>query len=213
MCYVFSYSSSREVDDPLNQRKYVVFEDKLVDLFKVCKCGSLCDVRLLQPKSFGSMVKVKATCTHCDENVSWESQPRIGDVPAGNLLFSCAALFGGESPDKFFRTLANINIQAITSRTFHNHQAQYLQPAVVTTWKEHQAALIAELLEKGEPLVLGGDGRADSPGHCAKYGTYTMMDLSSGKVIDIQLVQVSKKESQTNRFYYFIYYLINQLNN
>uniref|UniRef100_A0AAV2LZS8 Uncharacterized protein n=1 Tax=Knipowitschia caucasica TaxID=637954 RepID=A0AAV2LZS8_KNICA len=31
--------------------------------------------------------------------------------------------------------------------------------------------------------------RADSPGHSAKYGSYTMMDLKSNKVVDIQLVQ------------------------
>lgn len=44
--------------------------------------------------------------------------------------------------------------------------------------------------ERGEPLVLGGDGRADSPGHCAKYGSYSTIDLEQGIVVDIQLVQV-----------------------
>lgn len=43
--------------------------------------------------------------------------------------------------------------------------------------------------ERGEPLVLGGDGRADSPGHCAKYGSYSTIDLEQGIVVDIQLVQ------------------------
>jgi hypothetical protein len=32
--------------------------------------------------------------------------------------------------------------------------------------------------------------RADSLGHCAKFGSYTMMDLRSKRIIDIQLVQV-----------------------
>ncbi|CAM4733278.1 unnamed protein product [Leuciscus chuanchicus] len=31
--------------------------------------------------------------------------------------------------------------------------------------------------------------RADSPGHCAKYGSYSLMDLNTGKMIDVQLVQ------------------------
>lgn len=39
-------------------------------------------------------------------------------------------------------------------------------------------------------IVCGGDGRADSPGHSAKYGTYTMMELRKKAVIDIQVVQV-----------------------
>lgn len=40
------------------------------------------------------------------------------------------------------------------------------------------------------PLIIGGDGRADSPGHSAKYGTYSVLYLRSGKVMDVQLVQV-----------------------
>ncbi|KAI4799994.1 hypothetical protein KUCAC02_016532 [Chaenocephalus aceratus] len=42
---------------------------------------------------------------------------------------------------------------------------------------------------EGRDLVLGGDGRADSPGHCAKCGSYTMLELHANVVIDIQLVQ------------------------
>ena len=51
-----------------------------------------------------------------------------------------------------------------------------------------QTALLAAL--GGSTVVLGGAGRADSPGHSAKYGSYTMVELQSNKVIDIQLVQV-----------------------
>lgn len=34
------------------------------------------------------------------------------------------------------------------------------------------------------------DGRADTPGHSAKYGSYAMLDMDLMLVIDIQLVQV-----------------------
>ncbi len=37
--------------------------------------------------------------------------------------------------------------------------------------------LVWVLLAFDEPLSLGGDGRSDSPGHSAKYGAYTLMDL------------------------------------
>ena len=37
-------------------------------------------------------------------------------------------------------------------------------------------------------LVIGGDGRADSPGHSAKYGSYTIFDLEKSNVLDVQLV-------------------------
>lgn len=33
--------------------------------------------------------------------------------------------------------------------------------------------------------------RSDSPGHCAKYGTYSLIEERLNKVVDLQLVQVS----------------------
>ena len=46
---------------------------------------------------------------------------------------------------------------------------------------------------KGVPLNLGGDRRADSPEHLAKYGSYCVLDCDSNKVLDMQLVQVSSE--------------------
>lgn len=43
-------------------------------------------------------------------------------------------------------------------------------------------------MQKGR-IALGGAMRADSPGHSAKYRSYTMMELDSENVLDIQLVQ------------------------
>ena len=54
----------------------------------------------------------------------------------------------------------------------------------------YHEALVAMLQSNNSTLVLGGDGRADSPGHSAKYGTYTLMELSHNIILDIQLVQV-----------------------
>ena len=42
---------------------------------------------------------------------------------------------------------------------------------------------------------LSGDGRSDSPGHNAKYGTYTCMDRKNGKVAEFSLVQVTEISS------------------
>lgn len=42
---------------------------------------------------------------------------------------------------------------------------------------------------------LNEDGRCDSPGHNAKYGTYTLMDSDSAKVVEFKAVQVSEVKS------------------
>ena len=51
--------------------------------------------------------------------------------------------------------------------------------------------LLKQLRQEKRQLVISGDGRADSPGPSAKFGSYTVMELKKGVVIDVQLVQVS----------------------
>ena len=51
-------------------------------------------------------------------------------------------------------------------------------------------ALIGKARRRNTPLNIGGDGRCDSPGYSAKFGSYSVMDLDQKKVIDVQLVQV-----------------------
>jgi solute carrier family 8 (sodium/calcium exchanger) len=42
-----------------------------------------------------------------------------------------------------------------------------------------------------EIAELGGEARCCSPGHTAKYGSYSIMNLDNNKVVDVQLVQVN----------------------
>ena len=39
--------------------------------------------------------------------------------------------------------------------------------------------------------MFAGDGRSDSPGHSAKYGTYTVMDTDIEKIVDFEVIQVT----------------------
>ena len=34
---------------------------------------------------------------------------------------------------------------------------------------------------------MAGDARCCTPGHCAKYGSYSVMDCNTNKVVDIQV--------------------------
>ena len=42
-------------------------------------------------------------------------------------------------------------------------------------WKDYQTKLLKKLKDFGTGLVLAGDGRHDSMGHCAKFGAYTIL--------------------------------------
>ena len=145
------------------------------------------------PYRKGSMVVVQQDCPRCEYSRRWYSQPLINNIPAGNILLSGAILFCGLSYTKFLRAMDTINIAAISPRTFQEHATSYLQPTIWHGWCEHQTLLLDQLRRSGGQLVLGGDGRADSPGHCAKYMSYTLMELTQNKIIELQLIQVIKK--------------------
>ena len=114
----------------------------------------------------------------------------IGNIPAGNISLSAAILFAGALPTKALRIFKILNCCCISPGTFFRHQRQYLQPAISTISKSEQFALLSQLREQKKKLALSGDGRADSPGHSAKYGSYTVIEMSCSKVLDYRLVQV-----------------------
>uniref|UniRef100_A0A8C9YFY0 Uncharacterized protein n=1 Tax=Sander lucioperca TaxID=283035 RepID=A0A8C9YFY0_SANLU len=73
-------------------------------------------------------------------------------------------------------------------QAFRKHAKTYLEPAIVWKWKRAQQVELQSLSQQSK-VIIGGDMRADSPGHCAKFGSYTVMNLETSTVIDIQLVQ------------------------
>uniref|UniRef100_H2XTE1 MULE transposase domain-containing protein n=1 Tax=Ciona intestinalis TaxID=7719 RepID=H2XTE1_CIOIN len=48
---------------------------------------------------------------------------------------------------------------------------------------------IKTMTTRQQPLIIGGDMRADTPGHCAKFGTYSFLELNINKIISTQLLQ------------------------
>ena len=115
----------------------------------------------------------------------WESQPFIRDVPAGIFLRQLPYSL----PAKALCVFSTPNCATISYSTFFRHQSTYLIPSVSCVYLRHQKTLLNSLKDK-DGLVVAGDGRADSPGHSAKYGTYSVIELTINKVVDFQLVQV-----------------------
>ena len=112
-------------------------------------------------------------------------------MPAGNLLLSAAILFSGSHFSKVQQLFRDMNMACISRTTFDNYQNKCLLPVVLNSWVSERKHLVHQLADMNGGLVLAGDGRADSPGHSAKYGSYSMLELRINKVVDIQLVQAS----------------------
>jgi hypothetical protein len=68
-----------------------------------------------------------------------------------------------------------MNVVSISRTTYNVHQANYLEPTVINTWKQKHKELIERLAAMEGGLILSGDGRSDSPGQYAKYGAFTFI--------------------------------------
>jgi ribonuclease HI len=177
---------------PVEQKKFVVFEKNLDELFVTC---STCAKPIVEQskKCIGSMVVVQAVCVDGHQN-KWRSQPMIGEKIAGNLLLAGSILFSGNTFQNVNSLAQCLNLAFIGRSTFYDMQKEVLFPVVDKAWKDHQVDLLNETKESSK-LDICGDGRCDSPGHCAKYGTYTVMEENSSKILDFEVVQVTEVSS------------------
>ena len=86
-----------------------------------------------------------------------------------------------------------LNLAFLSSSTFYIMQAKYLTPVINFAWLREKTRVFQMLM--AESLTIAGDGRCDSPGYSAKYGTYTAMDTKTKLVIDFNVVQVAEASS------------------
>ena len=181
-------SSKPSKEKSYNERKYIVFESKLQELFANCPICHENGSTTLQEQ--GTLVQVTFTCRGCGHSTNWSSQPCLNRMPVGNLLLSAAILFTGSLVTKTFRLFDAMNLARMSQLAFYKHQKNYLQPIVLNKWKTQQKDMLIELSHLEGGLVIAGDGRSDSPGHCAKYGGFNTIECRLNRVIDIQVVQV-----------------------
>ncbi|XP_034077579.1 uncharacterized protein LOC117549630 [Gymnodraco acuticeps] len=178
--------SGQEQNPPQTINTYIVYETCLMELFESCPvCKRVCDV---QTRRIGTFISVQQLCPHCQFTRNWNSQPVLGSTPVGNLQLSVATYVNGASFYKLSKVFKAMNMQLCKYNTFRRHARMFIEPAIVSYWQKSQEGMLQKLHAE-EKVIVGGDMRADSPGHYAKFGSYTMMDLKNNKVVDLQLVQ------------------------
>ena len=195
--YFPSDSEGSENDDDNSQtlpkqKKFIVFENELLKLFKFCQqCGSPTDTTTMI--QHGSMVTVKTSCMS-GHTVTWGSQPQVKGTAAGNLLITAAIVFSGNTYKHAADFAKHLNLQFISSSYYYKIQRKIIFPVIQKAWKKNQAEVVKQL-KQNKSVDLCGDGRCDSPGHSAKYGTYTLMDEKSNLIVEFSLVQVTEVSS------------------
>ncbi|XP_070209079.1 uncharacterized protein [Littorina saxatilis] len=98
---------------------------------------------------------------------------------------------------KVLRFLMHMGVRAVSANTVSQHQTAFLQPAVRDVWQGWQDHYISTTRQMQKAVILGGDGRADLPGHCAKFGVYSLMDLTIMKISIIHLVQSNEVQNSS----------------
>ena len=172
-----------------------VFWSSLSILFKFClSCHKLAWIENIV--TGGALLIVKMNCIDGDES-EWHSHPIVDSCKnMGNLLLSSSILYSGNTYKRIQEMMNMINVHFFSEQTFYNIQRSVLFPTLNYIYKMYRDKIIYDL--KGSDLDLGGDGRCYSPGHCAKYGTYTLMEFSSNKIVDFQCVHVSQAGNSNN---------------
>ncbi|XP_056382901.1 uncharacterized protein LOC130276918 [Hyla sarda] len=187
----------RDLDSPvenlIEEEKYIVFESCLKKLIRMipCRFETKCMSPLTQyrKETVGSYLSVETRCSSGHTSLLWESQPRHGYEPLGNVLLSAAVLLSGSSFVKSQHMFKLLNLKSIDKTTYSRNQSMYLFPTINHHWKKEQKAVIQSVQKM--PLCLAGDQQLDNPGFSANYSLYSLMDVTSKKMCSFSVEQVT----------------------
>ncbi|XP_078340505.1 uncharacterized protein LOC144617479 [Crassostrea virginica] len=141
----------------------------------------------------GTLLLVSRVCV-CGEAFTWESQPFTGSMSSGNLVPSSAILISGCSISQSLTMFQHANISCFSE--LPQHLTTLSCTSCRKSLESTSRCLIFDVIRRqNEAVVDGGDARCCSPGHTAKYGSYSQMDLELGQIIDVQLVQSNEVKS------------------
>ena len=185
--YLYSDSRLHPNPDPVAERMFLVSESSLVAALGSCPtCCAPCEVH--QKSLKGTMVTCYRLCKN-GHATTWHSQTQLQRMPIGNIKLASSIFASGASPTKVLRTMRAMDCPTMSLATYYNLQKHYIVNAVGNVFTSKQDVMLQECKQQ-PPLKLGGDARCDSPGHMAKYSSYSLMDLVNNKILVTELIQV-----------------------
>ena len=140
-------------------------------------------------KLVGGVLKVSWSCPN-NHSGYWVSsqvlcQKNGQDIYSTSLLFALGLVLSGNHYDKLMLFCKFLGLNFISRQTFNRMQKHYIIPCISSFWEDMKGEVWKVLAN--EQLILCGDGRNDSPGHCAKYCVYVLMEQFLDIIVDIQV--------------------------
>lgn len=112
---------------PEQQRKFIVFEENLLQLFSICReCLGSTETFL---DITGTRVKVSSFCKS-GHSYLWNSQPMIGRRALGDIVLAASILYTGSSPTKVVRLMQAAGVCFFSLRSYNRMQTRLLIPAI-----------------------------------------------------------------------------------
>lgn len=120
---------------PQKQKKFVVFEEAIMEAFSTCRqCSSRCTVTLNHHT--WSLCSISVTCINdMAHNFVWSTVLINNNLPVFNLLLASGILCTGLESSKLLRLLHILNIPTIKCRELSNLMKFYVIPAVYRVWE------------------------------------------------------------------------------
>ncbi|XP_063293594.1 uncharacterized protein LOC134578547 [Pelobates fuscus] len=180
------------------ENKFIIFEsclDELLKSFAKCNNEEYCDSKIIriEKKIQGTLLIIYTECEQKHTCLLWRSQPMINKRSVGNLLASAALLFSGSHFAKVSEFFKMLKVPFISESLHYRFQNTFLFPIINLYHKKDRDATLDNF--KGTAVCLSGDAQCDSPGFCAKYCTYTLIEEETQKIVECNVIQVSEATS------------------
>ena len=134
----------------------------------------------------------KSTGCCAGHRISWSSQAETR--MSGNVMMAASILLSGLTYSRVREVMDISETLFLSESTYYRIQTQQLYPAISRVYSCHRKTIMNNVLTQ-ENVELIGNGRFDSRGSSATYGTYTLMDEKNDQIIDFFITHVSDVEN------------------
>ena len=172
----------------VQEKKFICSLDLLLELLQLrCHIPGCQAKPSIQYHFVGVTLVVNCVC-NCllGYNYRFCSSQKLNDIYANNLQTAASILLSGNNFSKIERMARFLNLEFISSSTYHRFQRVYLLPEVNDWLSWIRKEVLAEF--SGKEIVVGGDGQCDSPGFNAKNLCYFIVEESTNLILDIEVL-------------------------
>ena len=157
------------------------------------------------------MLIVELLCYKDHKNI-WHSQQVVNWYALGDLRLAASTFYSANTYAKLEAFFKLANIPFLCKTSYYNIQKKFLFGVINEAWLNERTILISGIKKK-PACSLSVDGCCDSPGHCSKYMTYSILDQASNKVIDMEICQCTQARNSNRMEKFAFVKVLNRLKN